>query len=186
MTFRRTSEKEQVSEELGWDNRARQLRPSWRDEKCNITERGREADQSESKESRLTPSKVLIQGMARKDFTIGPASSTCYVVDWHGLGTCLENVVTTYNSFPKPTMVTELKRLLGVCSWYRRFVSGFSDLMAPNDFMKGKKKKPPLYWSDQAGEAFETIKKKLISVLFWLHQTLRNLSLSRSTRRIGI
>lgn len=84
-----------------------------------------------------------------------------YVVDKHGLRTSPEKISAIQN-FPKPMNVTELKRFMGVCSWYRRFIPFFSSLVAPlNDLQKGKKKRQSLNWTKEAEEAFAEIKEKL-------------------------
>lgn len=67
-------------------------------------------------------------------------------------------------NYPRPTNATEIKRFIGLCSWYRRFIINFSSLVAPiNELLKGRKKKQPIAWNPQAEEAFINIKNALVS-----------------------
>lgn len=67
-----------------------------------------------------------------------------YIVDVNGLHVDPEKVSCMVN-YPRPTTTTEIKRFVGMCGWYRRFINNFSTLMAPiNDLLKGKKKENQL------------------------------------------
>lgn len=86
-----------------------------------------------------------------------------YVVDGDGLRTDPEKVSAMVN-YPRPTTATEVKRFLGMCSWYRRFISQFSTLVAPlNDLLKGKQKKQVINWNNDAEDSFLKIKQALVS-----------------------
>lgn len=86
-----------------------------------------------------------------------------YVVGNNSLRTDPDKVATMVN-FPRPRTTTEIKRFIGMCSWYRRFIRDFSTLVSPiNDLLKGKKKGQPIIWSDQAEAAFIKIKELLVS-----------------------
>lgn len=86
-----------------------------------------------------------------------------FVVDELGLRTDPDKVAAMLN-FPQPINTTEIKRFVGMCSWYRRFVPHFSSLIAPiNDLLKGKKKGEKVLWSEEAGVAFDKIKQALVS-----------------------
>lgn len=64
-----------------------------------------------------------------------------FVVDGNGLRTDPEKVSCMFN-YPRPTTTTEVKRFVGMTSWYRKFICHFSTLMSPlNDLIKAKKKK---------------------------------------------
>lgn len=83
-----------------------------------------------------------------------------YIVDKEGLRTDPEKVSAILN-FPRPKNFTELKRFIGLASWYRRFVKNFSLVAAPlHNLTKGKKKKQ-LDWSSEAEQAFITLKTLL-------------------------
>lgn len=86
-----------------------------------------------------------------------------YIVGNNSLSTDPDKVSTMVN-YPRPTTVTEVKRFVGLCSWYRRFLKDFSTLVAPiTALMKGSKKNDKIPWSDEAEEAFLKIKQALVS-----------------------
>lgn len=65
-------------------------------------------------------------------------------------------------SYPAPKTVKEVRRLLGMVGWYRRFIKDFSTLTAPiTDLLK--KDKLNFTWTDTAAEAFERLKVALVS-----------------------
>lgn len=67
-------------------------------------------------------------------------------------------------NYPRPRTTTEIKRFVGLCSWYRRFIKDFSTLLSPiNDLLKGKKKGQPITWTDAAEKAFVKVKELLVS-----------------------
>lgn len=85
-----------------------------------------------------------------------------YVIDKKGLRTDPEKVAAIIN-FPRPRNYTELKRFIGLASWYRRFVENFSIVAAPlHDLTKGKKNKR-LVWTSEAESAFVKLKTLLTS-----------------------
>jgi len=86
-----------------------------------------------------------------------------FIVDQQGLRTNPDKV-EAINSFPQPKNVTEMKRFIGMASWYRRFVPNFSAIAAPLvGLTKGKQKKNELTWTEEAKEAFKQLKSALIS-----------------------
>lgn len=86
-----------------------------------------------------------------------------FVVDRQGLRTDPDKVSVMVN-YPRPSTSTEIKRFIGMCSWYRRFIKDFSTLMAPiNCLLKGKKKKQSIQWTQEADSAFVKIKNALVS-----------------------
>lgn len=86
-----------------------------------------------------------------------------YIVGSNSLKTDPEKVSTMVN-YPRPTTATEIKRFIGLCSWYRRFIKNFSSLVSPiNDLLKGKKKSQPISWTAAAEASFVKIKELLVS-----------------------
>ena len=64
-----------------------------------------------------------------------------YVIDAEGLRTDTEKV-SAMTSYPSSRNATEIKRFMGLRSWYPRFIPNFSSLVSPmNDLLKGRKKK---------------------------------------------
>ncbi|KAJ8017850.1 hypothetical protein HOLleu_44491 [Holothuria leucospilota] len=79
--------------------------------------------------------------------------------------------VESVKTWPIPTNVKELRSFLGFCSFYRRFVPGFSkiagplhNLVAETAQTKGKSKRrnpAPFYWDSTHQAAFDELKQKL-------------------------
>jgi transposase InsO family protein len=83
-----------------------------------------------------------------------------YVVDRDGLRVDPDKVAAILN-LPEPQNVTEVRRVLGVASWYRRFIPNFSSLTAPISALT--QKNSVFKWSDECRKAFTTIKEHLVS-----------------------
>jgi hypothetical protein len=60
-----------------------------------------------------------------------------------------------------PTNLTELRSFLGFCSYYRRFVNGFSMIAKP--LTELTKKESTLKWDTNCQQAFDRLKHLLIS-----------------------
>lgn len=86
-----------------------------------------------------------------------------YIVDGSGLHTDPGKVDTILN-FPLPTVYTELKRFIGLASWYRRFVKDFATIAAPlHDLTKGGPKNRKIQWNDRAHDSFIKLKDALVA-----------------------
>lgn len=86
-----------------------------------------------------------------------------YIVGSKSLRTDPEKIECMIN-YPRPKNTTEVKRFVGLCSWYRRFIKDFSTLMSPiNDLLKGRKKGQTIQWTDDAENSFVKIKQLLVS-----------------------
>jgi hypothetical protein len=62
--------------------------------------------------------------------------------------------------WPTPKNVTELKSFLGLCTYYRKFVKGFSQLTVP---LTNLTKKGDFVWIEEAQETFKKMKQVMIS-----------------------
>lgn len=83
-----------------------------------------------------------------------------FIVDKEGLRTDPDKVSAILN-YPRPKTITELKRFIGIASWYRRFVKDFSMIAAPlHNLTKGKRHKH-FNWSEEAEKAFIELKTLL-------------------------
>lgn len=86
-----------------------------------------------------------------------------FVVNENGLKTSPDKIESMLK-FPIPTTTTEIKRFLGLCSWYRRFIKDFASLVSPiNDLLKKRKKNKPIEWNERADGAINELKQRLIS-----------------------
>lgn len=105
----------------------------------------------------------LTVNFEKSNFCCSSLAYLGYVVDNHGLHTDPEKVKVILE-FPLPKTYTQLKRFIGLASWYRRFVKDFATITAPlHDLTKGITKGRRIEWNEPAKEAFATLKEKLVS-----------------------
>jgi len=64
--------------------------------------------------------------------------------------------VQAVQNWPVPTGVTEMKRFLGFCSYYRHFIRGFADITHP--LHQYAEKTHPFVWTSEANGAFVDLK----------------------------
>ena len=69
--------------------------------------------------------------------------------------------VEAIREFPTPQNLTELRRFLGMTSYYRRFISGFSDIASPLHRLTNKGVR--FDWDKNCQRAFEQLKEQLLS-----------------------
>ncbi|XP_052732508.1 uncharacterized protein LOC108341297 [Vigna angularis] len=60
-----------------------------------------------------------------------------------------------------PRSVTEVRSFVGLAAYYRRFIEGFSKIVAPLTYLT--RKDQPFAWTDRCEESFQELKKKLTS-----------------------
>lgn len=83
------------------------------------------------------------------------------MLDEQGLRTNEEKILAV-KDFPQPSTMRQLRRCLGLASWYRRFVKNFSSIAAPlNNLLKGKLRKGKITWNNEAEQAFNSLKLAL-------------------------
>lgn len=84
-----------------------------------------------------------------------------YVVDGEGIHTDPGKIECMVN-YPVPKCTKDVRRLIGLASWYRRFIADFSTIVSPiTELLKGKLGK--FMWSKEADEAFLKLKTALVS-----------------------
>lgn len=84
-----------------------------------------------------------------------------YIVDGNGLHTDPKKIEAIQN-YPRPTNATEVKRFIGLASWYRRFIKDFATIASPiHDVAAGIKKGKPISWTPEAESAFVELKARL-------------------------
>lgn len=112
--------------------------------------------------SRLEAAKLTIN-LDKCEFCLPSLKYLGFVVDREGLRTNPEKVEAMIN-YPSPKTATEIKRFVGLCSWYRRFIPHFSSITAPiTALLKGRRKSQRIQWSEAAEESFLRIKQALVS-----------------------
>ena len=83
-----------------------------------------------------------------------------YVVSHDGITTDPEKVESVRN-FPTPASIKHLRSFLGLESYYRRFVNGFSKVAAP--LFALTRKDVVFVWDDKCHEVFVRLKELLTS-----------------------
>ena len=71
------------------------------------------------------------------------------------------NKIKAVQEFPVPINSTGVKAFLGLCNYYRRFVKGFAQIASPLNRLTSKH--ATFEWTDQCQEAFEALKRALVS-----------------------
>lgn len=84
-----------------------------------------------------------------------------YILSQDGLRPNPERVEAIVN-FERPSSLKALRRFLGMCNYYRKFIPGYSEIALPlTNLLKDKPK--TVKWNDLAERAFVQIKELLIS-----------------------
>lgn len=82
-----------------------------------------------------------------------------YVVDRNGLHVDVDKVRAMLE-LPSPKSVSDLRRILGTFSWYRRFIPDFSSYISPMTALLNKSKR--FVWSSECEQSFQKIKQCLV------------------------
>ena len=92
--------------------------------------------------------------------------------------------VEAVRHWPRPQTVTEVQSFHGLASFYKRFVSHFSSIMAPiMDCMKGNK----LTWIDEVEAAFQLIKECLtMAPILVLPDFVQQFELHTDASKVGV
>ena len=69
--------------------------------------------------------------------------------------------VEAVRDWPTPRSLTEVRSFVGLCSYYRRFISGFADMAAPLHDLTRKNAR--FRWGPEQDRAFQQLKRRLIS-----------------------
>ena len=69
--------------------------------------------------------------------------------------------IKAVQDWPTPTTVKEVRRFLGLASYYRRYIQHFADISKPLNSLTWKD--VSFEWSDQCAAAFHELKSKLIT-----------------------
>lgn len=67
-------------------------------------------------------------------------------------------------NYPRSSTTTEMKRFVGLCSWYRCFIKDLFTLLSRiNDLLRNRKKNQKIVWTPEAETSFVKIKELLVS-----------------------
>ena len=69
------------------------------------------------------------------------------------------NSIESISKMNPPRSTKEVRRFIGMASFYRKFIPHFAGIAAPLTTLQSKK--VPFYWNDECQKAFETLKQKL-------------------------
>ena len=72
-------------------------------------------------------------------------------MNWDGISMDLEKI-KAITDWPRPTSVTEIRSFLGLAGYYRRFVEGFSRIVAP--MTKLTQKNVRFEWNEKCEDSF--------------------------------
>lgn len=81
-----------------------------------------------------------------------------YVVNGRGLSVDPDKVRAILE-IPPPKTTKEVRRIVGMASWYRRFIPNFSTLLAPLTALL--KKNAKIIWTDKCEKTFQELKERL-------------------------
>lgn len=113
-------------------------------------------------ESRMAKANITIN-LEKSKFCRKSLKYLGFVVDKDGLRTDPEKVDVVLN-YPKPRTYRDMKRFLGLTSWYRKFIKNFAEIAAPlHDLTAGKSKYNVLKWTADSEHAFNELKNCLVS-----------------------
>ena len=76
------------------------------------------------------------------------------IIGKYGVTVHMENIRAILE-WPSPKNITELRGFIGICTYYRKFVKGFSKLTSP---LTDLTKKDAFKWNEEAEKAFQKMK----------------------------
>lgn len=108
---------------------------------------------------RLKSAKLSIN-IKKSKFCVSELKYLGYIVSTEGITTDPGKVDCVVN-YPAPKTIREVRRFLGLASWYRRFIHNFSTIVAPiSELLKNKAR---FVWTPDADKAFVSLKNALVS-----------------------
>ncbi|GFT83505.1 retrovirus-related Pol polyprotein from transposon 17.6, partial [Nephila pilipes] len=135
---------------------------------------------SEDEDQHLSHLKQVFQRFEENDVVLNASKSVLGetsviflgpVVTAEGIFPLPEKVAGITN-FPKPETVKELRRLMAICNFYRRFIPHAARTQAVlNSYLKGVKKndRTLILWTEESAAAFEKCKKDLTEATVLYH-----------------
>src|SRR5450631_91156 len=81
-----------------------------------------------------------------------------HLVSDKGVATDPEKIAMI-KDWPRPTILTELRSFVRICSYYRKFIFQFSQIASPLHALTGKER--PFIWTDACEKAFNELKTLL-------------------------
>lgn len=94
----------------------------------------------------------------KSEFCCSEVKYLGFIVNKSGLQVDPEKT-SSVTDFPAPRNIKQIRRFLGMASWYRRFIPDFATIAQPLSLLT--KKKQPWVWDTAQHNAFDTLKTKL-------------------------
>ncbi|KAL3846685.1 hypothetical protein ACJMK2_017653 [Sinanodonta woodiana] len=94
-----------------------------------------------------------------------------HTISEDGVATDPEKVATVMQ-WPIPKSITAVRKFLGFCSYYRRYVKHFADIAAPLHQLTTKNS--VFHWTEEHQAALNNCVKPLSLHQYWLYQTSLN------------
>jgi transposase InsO family protein len=124
---------------------------------------------SENFDDHLQHLKEVFCRLRKAKLTVNPAKISLAVTQIKYLGHIITSQgiridperAQVIDNFPVPKNLKSLKRFLGMCSFYARFIPCFSEISAPLNQLK--KKNSPFVWGRAQQKSFEKLKSKIAS-----------------------
>lgn len=128
---------------------------------------------SETFEEHLATLREVAERLQRANLTVSQAKSKfCYkkvsflgyMLSERGLEPNPERILPIIN-YKKPETVRDVRRLIGLINWYRRFIENAAELLAPLNEMtkgKGKNSQHKVAWTEEAAKSLEIVTDILI------------------------
>ncbi|GJU20737.1 hypothetical protein Tco_1154079 [Tanacetum coccineum] len=108
----------------------------------------------------LLKKEELYAKFSKCEFWIPKVQFLGHVIDSQGI--YVDSVkIESIKDWASPKVPTEIRQFLGLASYYRRFIEGFSKIAKP--MTKLTQKKVAFEWDDKQEAAFQTLKNKLCS-----------------------
>lgn len=99
--------------------------------------------------------------VTKSKFCVAEVPYLGYILSQHGLRPNPDRIEAIVN-FERPNSLKALRRFLGMCNYYRRFISNYSAVVQPlTDLLKDKPKS--VKWNESSEVAFVNIKELLIT-----------------------
>jgi hypothetical protein len=94
-----------------------------------------------------------------------PSVEFCGHIVGQGVVKVLDAKIRAVREWPRPKTVHEVRQFYGLCNYYRRFIRGFSAIVAPlSDLFKAvERKNQPVNWTTACQLAFDRLKQALTS-----------------------
>jgi len=105
--------------------------------------------------------KQLYAKLSKCEFWMEEVQFLGHVISAHGIvvDSAKVEVVVKWES---PTSATKIRSFVGLVGYYRRFIKGFSKIVAPLTLLT--RKDQPFTWTDKCEESFQELKRRLTSV----------------------